>query len=111
MKKYLILILLFFLFVFVNFEDSYGYVDCSNEVIYPNGITTLNLIDYINNLSYKEIKSICSYDCCYNLKEGNVVDIVRRFNSYCSSELDEEDRLITDVRGLSVTRIYLDSCS
>ena len=111
MKKYFVLILLFFLFVFVNFKDSYGYVDCGNDVIYPQGINTLNLRDYINSLSYREIKRICSYDCCYNLQSGNVVDIVRDFNSYCYSELSEEDKLIVAARGLSVTSVYLDKCN
>ena len=45
-----LLILLFFLFDLFNFKDSYGYVDCGNDVIYPQGINTLNLRDYINRL-------------------------------------------------------------
>ena len=80
MKKYLIIILLFFVFFIVLFNKrSYAYVDCSNVIVKPEGVTTLNLKNYLNKFEYKEIYYVCSYDCCYNVKNGDKDDIVNNF--------------------------------
>ena len=82
MKKYLIIILLFFVFFIVLFNKrSYAYVDCSNVIVKPEGVTTLNLKNYLNKFEYKEIYYVCSYDCCYNVKNGDKDDIVNKLKS------------------------------
>ena len=54
MKKYALLLLLFFLFI-LCFKNSYSYVECNNMVDDPKEVTTLNLQSYLNELNYKEL--------------------------------------------------------
>lgn len=111
MKKYLIIILLFFvLFVTLFNKKSYAYVDCSNMVVEPEGITTLNLKDYLNELEYKEIYYVCSYDSCYNVRNGDKDDIVNNLIKILDNTTNENNKLFTNVNGFSITKIGLNAC-
>ncbi len=111
MKKYLIIILLFFVFFIVLFyKRSYAYVDCSNVIVKPEGVTTLNLKNYLNKFEYKEIYYVCSYDCCYNVKNGDKDDIVNNLTKILDKTTNDDDKLFTNVNGFSITKIGLNVC-
>ena len=111
MKKYLIIILLFFIFFIGLFNKrSYAYVDCSNVIVKPEGVTTLNLKNYLNNFEYKEIYYVCSYDCCYNVKNGDKDDIVSNLTKILDKTTNEDDKLFTNVNGYNVTSLGVNLC-
>ena len=109
MKKYALLLLLFFLFI-LCFKNSYSYVECNNMVDDPKEVTTLNLQSYLNELNYKEIYYLCSYDYCYNVRSSNIDDIINDFKNLLDSNTLNEDKLITNVKGYSVTKIGFNGC-
>ena len=109
MKKYALLLLLFFLFI-LCFKNSYSYVECNNMVDDPKEVTTLNLQSYLNELNYKELYYLCSYDYCYNVRSSNIDDIINDFKNILDSNTLNEDKLITNVKGYSVTKIGFNGC-
>lgn len=109
MKKYALLLLLFFLFI-LCFKNSYSYVECNNMVDEPKEVTTLNLQSYLNELNYKELYYLCSYDYCYNVRSSNIDDIINDFKNLLDSNTLNEDKLITNVKGYSVTKIGFNGC-
>ena len=109
MKKYALLLLLFFLFI-LCFKSSYSYVECNNMVDDPKEVTTLNLQSYLNELNYKELYYLCSYDYCYNVRSSNIDDIINDFKNLLDSNTLNEDKLITNVKGYSVTKIGFNGC-
>lgn len=109
MKKYTLLLLLFFLFI-LCFKNSYSYVECNNMVDDPKEVTTLNLQSYLNELNYKELYYLCSYDYCYNVRSSNIDDIINDFKNLLDSNTLNEDKLITNVKGYSVTKIGFNGC-
>ena len=109
MKKYALLLLLFFLFI-LCFKNSYSYVECNNMVDDPKEVTTLNLQSYLNELNYKELYYLCPYDYCYNVRSSNIDDIINDFKNLLDSNTLNEDKLITNVKGYSVTKIGFNGC-
>lgn len=109
MKKYLLLLLFFILFS-LSIGKSYSYVDCNNYVLYPREVGTLNLKDYLNNIDYKELYYLCSYDYCYNIRSGNLNETIDDFVSLLDNNSSYENRLITNVKGYSITKIGLNNC-
>lgn len=109
MKKYALLLLLFFLFI-LCFKNSYSYVECNNMIDDPKEVTTLNLQSYLNELNYKELYFLCSYDYCYNVRSSNIDDIINDFKNLLDSNTLNEDKLITNVKGYSVTKIVFNGC-
>lgn len=109
MKKYTLLLLLFFLFI-LCFKNSYSYVECNNMIDDPKEVTTLNLQSYLNELNYKELYYLCSYDYCYNVRSSNIDDIINDFKNLLDSNTLNEDKLITNVKGYSVTKIGFNGC-
>lgn len=109
MKKYALLLLLFFLFI-LSFKNSYSYIDCNNMIDDPKEVTTLNLQSYLNELNYKELYYLCSYDYCYNVRSSNIDDITIDFQKILENNTLEEDKLITNVKGYSVTKIGYNGC-
>lgn len=109
MKKYALLLLLFFLFI-LCFKNSYSYVECNNMVDDPKEVTTLNLQSYLNEFNYKELYYLCSYDYCYNVRSSNIDDIINDFKNLLDSNTLNEDKLITNVKGYSVTKIGFNGC-
>ena len=109
MKKYALVLLLFFLFI-LCFKNSYSYVECNNMVDDPKEVTTLNLQSYLNELNYKELYYLCSYDYCYNVRSSNIDDIINDFKNLLDSNTLNEDKLITNVKGYSVTKIGFNGC-
>ena len=73
----------------------------------PKEVTTLNLQSYLNELNYKELYYLCSYDYCYNVRSSNIDDIINDFKNLLDSN---EDKLITNVKGYSVTKIGFNGC-
>lgn len=109
MKKYLLLLLFLILFS-LSIGKSYSYVDCNNYVIYPREVSTLNLKDYLYNIDYKELYYLCSYDYCYNIRSGNLDETIDDFVSLLNNNSSYENRLITNVKGYSITKIGLNNC-
>lgn len=108
MKK---LLLLFFLFLFVifNLKESYSYGDCIKE-IYPVEVSTNNLNDYLVNNKYNTILSFCSYDMCYEVKEGNYLRSIDNFKKIYNSQLNENDYNEVYVKGYPITKIIFNYC-
>lgn len=109
MKKYALLLLLFFLFI-LCFKNSYSYVECNNMIDDPKEVTTLNLQSYLNELNCKELYYLCSYDYCYNVRSSNIDDIINDFKNLLDSNTPNEDKLITNVKGYSITKIGFNGC-
>ena len=76
----------------------------------PKEVTTLNLQSYLNELNYKELYYLCSYDYCYNVRNSNIDDIIYDFKNLLDSNTLNEDKLITNVKGYSVTKIGFNGC-
>lgn len=111
MKKYLIIILLFFCSLFfMNFNVSYSYVDCSNYVIKPVEVNSLNFNDYISKINYKEIYGVCSYDFCYNFNTGDVNKGISDFNKLYYNSVSDDDKLVLMVKGIPITDIMINNC-
>lgn len=111
MKKYLIIILLFFcMFVLCNLDDSYSYVDCSNSVIKPVEVTSLNFVEYMSNIEYNDIYKICSYDYCFNFYSGDLNESILNFTKIYYKSIDYEDQLILMVKGIPITEIVINNC-
>lgn len=113
MKKLLVLeVALFFLLTMIILEKrkSYAYEDCSSKRIYPQGITTLNLSDFLKNNSYNELIRICSYEKCYEVREGNIDLLINNYNKVYYKELNEDEKLIINVKGFPITEIILNNC-
>jgi len=79
-------------------------------VVEPEGITTLNLKNYLNELEYKEIYYVCSYDSCFNVRNGNKDDIVNNLIKILDNITNEDDKFFTNVNGFSITKIELNVC-
>ena len=79
-------------------------------VVEPEGITTLNLKDYLNELEYKEIYYVCSYDSCYNVRNGDKDDIVNNLIKILDNNTNEDDKLFANVNGYNVTSIGVNLC-
>ena len=76
----------------------------------PKEVTTLNLQSYLNELNYKELYYLCSYDYCYNVRSSNIDDIINDFKKILDSNTLNEDKLVNDVKGYSVTKIGFNGC-
>lgn len=110
MRKYFVLLLfIFFLSFFIN--SSYAYPDCNNYEINPVEVSTLNLKEYLNNVKYRELIEICSYDRCYKTLEDDIDLSINRFNIIYYNKLNEEEKLLVDVRGYPITKLVIDNCS
>lgn len=112
MKKILVLgIALFFLLLITTYEEkSYAYVDCSYNRLYLQEVNSLNLPQYLDGVKYKELIEICSYDNCYEVKEGNISNTLNDFYKMYYKSLSEEDRLVVSVKGFPITEIVVDNC-
>ena len=110
MKKYLLLLLLFLILLSLKLGKSYSYVDCNNYVLYPKEVSTLNLENYLRKVDYKELYYLCSYDYCYDIRSGNLNETIDDFVSLLDNNNSYENRLITNVKGYSVTKIGLNNC-
>lgn len=112
MKKYVVLVfILFFMFLLLsNNDDSYAYVDCSNTILIPEEVTTLNLSDYMAKIEFNEFKNFCSYDNCYDIREGNIKTSIKNFRILFDKKLSEEEKYEIDVKGYPITKIVIDVC-
>ena len=112
MKKVLVLgfALFFLLFVLLYKGDSYAYTNCEYNKFYPQGVTSLNLPDFLKEITYNELIEFCSYTSCYTVKEGNIKASIENYNKIYYKELTEEDKLVIDVKGFPITEIVINNC-
>lgn len=112
MKKYLIIILLFFcVFYFRLFSNySYAYSDCSSYVIEPKMVNSLNYVDYMKSVSYNEVYFICSYDYCYRNLDGDLESSIDSFSRIYVGNVSDDDLLIVNVKGIPITKIVVNNC-
>lgn len=111
MKKYGLVILLFFLFIIVNFGKSYSYRECDNYVFYSNDLNSLDLDVFLSDASYSEVKEICSGDFCYKVKSGDISKIVDSFNDLYFKNMPSDTILELKMKGVPITKITFDICS
>ena len=70
MKKY-ILFLLFLIITILTFNKKYEtFAYICNNIISPSEVSTNNLEEYLVNNNIENVTSFCSYDYCYNIREG-----------------------------------------
>ena len=113
MKRYLVLgFILIFLLTILLFTDNstYAYLDCSNMIIEPIEVTTLNLEEYIINNSFNELKGLCSYDRCYDVRENNIKGTINNFKHLYNKTLSEEESYEYYVKGYPITKLVVDNC-
>lgn len=109
-KKYIIILLFFLLSFLVIKQESYAYIDCNNYVIESREVNTLNLDVYLNNIYYRELISFCSYDKCYDVKEGLIKDSINNFKSIYDQKIDKDELEIVKVKGYPITKIVINNC-
>jgi hypothetical protein len=91
-------------------DKSYAYVDCNNKEIRPYEVSTLNLADYLDDLNFNELKTICSYDKCYEIKEGILQYSINNFKKIYDKTLNEDELYEVNVKGYPITKIVVDAC-
>lgn len=109
MKKYVVVSLLIFLFLLINFRESFSFRDCIN-IIYPKEISTLNLKEYLINNGYYDLVEICYDEICYKVDTSNINDIVNNYEMIFRDSIDIDADLIYRVKGYPVNMIKLNSC-
>lgn len=109
MKKYIVVIVLIFLFLIINFSESYSFVSCSYDV-YPVEVTTDNVEDYLISNGFYDINEICFNDVCYYVREGNIKDMVSNYKKIFNDRVSEEDLLTLRVKGYPINKISLNEC-
>lgn len=112
MKKYLIIILLFFCFFMSTLfsKYSYAYNGCDSFVLEPKMVNSFNFVDYMESITYNEVYSICSYDFCYNVLEGNSKESIDNFSKLYLNDISDDDLLIVNVKGIPITKIVVNNC-
>ena len=113
MYKRLVLVLaLFFLlgFLWIREENSYAFEDCENKDIEAYEVTTLNLEDYLKQYNYSELISFCSYNRCYEVKEGDIKTSIKNFDILYHKYLDSDEELEVIVKGYPITSIKVNAC-
>ena len=113
MKRTLILsfALFFLLAILLQFKnETYAYVNCAYYEINPIEVSTLDLVNYLNKINYNELISFCSYDNCYEVREGNIQESIDNFNKLYLPKLSDDERLIINLKGFPVTKIIINNC-
>ena len=109
MKKYILF--LFILLVFIlNINYSYSYIDCSNKIIKPHEVSTLNLKNYLKSKNINNLNYLCSYKYCYNIKEDNISESITNFTLILNSKASDYEKEITYVKGYPITSISFNNC-
>lgn len=106
MKQYYFVICILLLFIILNIKESFAYKNC-NLVIEPKNVTTKNLSEYVKENISRDINYFCSYDDCYLVKEKNINISISNFEENYFKRLNEDDRLILNVKGIAITKIVL----
>ncbi len=106
MRKYYFIICILLLFIVLNIKESFAYKS-NYLVIKPKNVTTKNLGEYVKENISRDLNYFCSYDDCYVVREKNINKSISNFEKYYLKKLDEEDRLILNVKGISITKIVL----
>ncbi len=111
MKKYAIMILLFFMFlILLNSNKSYAIDSCINEKIILNSINNTNIKDYIEKNNEVKYISICSFNDCYNLNSNNLEKEIRGFIKYLENNKSEEYLIEAKIKGYPITEIIVNRC-
>ena len=109
MKKYVLMLLVFFCFC-LTFNISYAYkTSCENYIIKPQELSTNNLEKFLNRNKYYNVNYFCSYDKCYNVRE-NIHDSISNFHKLYDKDLSLEDYNIIYVKGYPITKISINNC-
>lgn len=104
MKKYIIFNLTIFYGIVLSYlisSSSYAYE--TSNVVYPEGVTTLN---FSNKVSDKAFERVCSYDDCLDYMGGTVNSFMKDFSNYLDSKNSTEYKEIIYNKGYSITKIY-----
>lgn len=110
MKRYIFILLLFFLFLFLDKNISYGYSDCSYNLIVPREVSLNNLKEYLNDYNFNEVVRICSYDRCFDVTNSDIDSIIYDFKLKYNKTLSEDEYLDYYYKGYPITKIYVNSC-
>lgn len=110
MKKYLYVLVLFFLYILVNNDNRSVAYDCMNKVVYLNTVNTKTLEDYLNSINYNQLNYFCSYDYCYQIREGNINKSINNFNKLYLHQLKEDDYYYVINKGFPITKININNC-
>lgn len=104
MRKYIVFNLAIFYGIVLSYlikGNSYAY-EMSN-VVYPEGVTTVNFDKYNGNKSFVRV---CSYDNCLDYTGGTDKSFMKGFRLYLDGVSENEYRESIYNRGYPITKIY-----
>lgn len=104
MRKYIVFNLFLFYGIVLSylvFSNSYAYEN--SDVVYPEGVTTLNFSDKVSD---KYFDRVCSYDNCFDYMGGDVNIFMRDFSNYLDSKSSTEYKEMIYSKGYPITKIY-----
>ena len=104
MKRYVVFNLFLFYGVVLSYlvsSKSYAYE--TSNVLYPEGVTTLNFGDKVSD---KVFDRVCSYDDCFDYMGGTVNNFMKDFSNYLDSKSSIEYKEMTYSKGYPITKIY-----
>lgn len=104
MRKYIIFNLVMFYGIVLSYlisSKSYAYE--TSNVVYPEGVTTLNFSDKVSG---KHFDRVCSYDDCFDYMGGTVNNFMKDFSNYLDSKSSTEYKEIIYNKGYPITKIY-----
>ena len=104
MRKYIVFNLFLFYGIVLSylvFSKSYAYEN--SDVVYPEGVTTLNFSDKVSD---KYFDRVCSYDNCFDYMGGDVNIFMKDFSNYLDSKSSTEYKEMIYSKGYPITKIY-----
>lgn len=104
MRKYVVFNLFLFYGIVLSylfFSKSYAYEN--SDVVYPEGVTTLNFSDKVPD---KVFDRVCSYDDCFDYMGGTVNNFMKDFSNYLDSKSSTEYKEMIYSKGYPITKIY-----
>lgn len=104
MRKYVVFNLFLFYGIVLSylvFSNSYAYEN--SDVVYPEGVTTLNFSDKVSD---KYFDRVCSYDDCFDYMGGTVNNFMKDFSNYLDSKSSAEYKEMIYSKGYPITKIY-----
>ncbi|UKI29385.1 MAG: hypothetical protein L6V78_03710 [Clostridium sp.] len=84
------------------FSKSYAYEN--SDVVYPEGVTTLNFSDKVSD---KYFDRVCSYDDCFDYMGGDVKVFMKDFSNYLDSKSSTEYKEMIYSKGYPITKKFI----
>lgn len=106
MRKFILVLLLFFCFFSLSFGKSYGYGGCDSYSVFLDGVSSLNYDSYLS--SYRDIYSYCSLDVCIGSISGDVRENIDYLVSVYTDGMVNGD--VVKMKGIPITKLVVNNC-